>query len=347
MKVTQKLWLGLLAGVAAVAVRRGVMGLCVLAIGALCWVGNASSAAAELSGRVLLGGAPVVDSTVTLWQAGDGAPQKLGETRSGTDGVFAFANSGAGENIARYVVASGGRVAGGGGDALALLALLSDKAPDDLTVNEFTTVASAFTAARFIQGESISGNPLGLRIAAMNVPNFVDLRTGSWGHTIVDGLNSWRSTTLATFDTLASLITNTATSASSDWRSRFFSAATPEGGKTPSDTLEAVAGIARQSWAHPKELFALFDEAYPQPKDGSLRAAPFAPYLAYEPPDFALMLCFWGGGLEASGSAAVRRRGQCLGRQQLDAGSAVQCRQQYPRPCRKARARRHRSLARD
>jgi hypothetical protein len=32
-----------------------------------------------------------------------------------------------------------------------------------------------------------------------------------------------------------------------------------------------------------KELFALFDEAYPQPKDGSLRAAPFAPYLAYEP----------------------------------------------------------------
>jgi hypothetical protein len=133
------------------------------------------------------------------------------------------------------------------------------------------------------------------------VPNFVDLQTGSWGHTIVDGLNSWRSTTLATFDTLASLITYTATSASSDWRSRFFSAATPEGGKTPSNTLEAVAGIARQSWAHPKELFALFDEAYPQPKDGSLRAAPFAPYLADEPPDFALMLCFWGGGLEASG----------------------------------------------
>jgi hypothetical protein len=37
-----------------------------------------------------------------------------------------------------------------------------------------TTVASAFTTARFINGESISGNPLGLRIAAGNVPNLVD-----------------------------------------------------------------------------------------------------------------------------------------------------------------------------
>jgi hypothetical protein len=39
-------------------------------------------------------------------------------------------------------------------------------------------VASAFTAARFINGEAISGNLLGLRIAAGNTPNQVDLETG-------------------------------------------------------------------------------------------------------------------------------------------------------------------------
>src|SRR5262249_35045591 len=55
-------------------------------------------------------------------------------------------------------------------------------------------------------------------------------------------------------------------------------------------------------WANAKELFALFDEAYPQPKDGARRKAPFAPYLAYSPPDFVLSLWFGGGGSYANGN---------------------------------------------
>ena len=62
-----------------------------------------------------------------------------------------------------------------------------------------------------------------------------------------------------------------------------------------------MAGIARAPWAAPKELYALFDEAYPQPKDGARRSAPFVPYLAYVPDDFCLSLCFSGGGCYASG----------------------------------------------
>ena len=170
-----------------------------------------------------------------------------------------------------------------------------------MAVNELTTVASAFTAARFIRGESISGNPLGLRIAAANVPNLANLQTGGWGSVMIDGLNLTRSTTLATFNTLASLVTYASTSASSDWRSRFYKAATPNGGTTPSNTLAAIAGIARQPWAHPKDLFALFEEAYPKTKEGELNAAPLAPYLQYAPDDFALILRFSGGGIYAPG----------------------------------------------
>ena len=62
-----------------------------------------------------------------------------------------------------------------------------------------------------------------------------------------------------------------------------------------------MAGIARAPWANAKELYALFDEAYPQPKDGARRKAPFVPYLAWSPPDFALSLCFAGGGVCANG----------------------------------------------
>ncbi len=48
-----------------------------------------------------------------------------------------------------------------------------------------TTVASVWTNAQFIDGAAIKGPALGLKIAAGNVPNFVDLRTGGWGTTIV------------------------------------------------------------------------------------------------------------------------------------------------------------------
>ena len=124
-------------------------------------------------------------------------------------------------------------------------------------------------------------------------------------------------------DTLGSLISAFSTVADDDWRARFFKAATPPGGATPKNTLEAMAGIARAPWAEPKELYALFDEAYPQPKDGSRRTAPFVPYLAYAPPDFALMLAFAGGGMYANGQVHVRCGGQSLERPELDARLAV------------------------
>jgi hypothetical protein len=250
---------------------------------------------------------PLAGSTVTLYAVSDGKPEQLAQVITDDDGTFkldAEKLKGSADKVL-YVVAKGGTPKAGTGkgpnDAIALLALLGKKLPEKVTVNELTTVASAFTAARFINGESISGNALGLRTAAMNVPNFVNLESGSWGSVIIDGLNMTRSTTLSNFNTLASLVTYASTSASSDWRSRFFRAATPSGGTTPSNTLSAMAGIARQPWAHPKDLFALFEEAYPQAKEGLPNAAPFAPYLLFAPNDLALILRFSGGGAYAPG----------------------------------------------
>ena len=51
--------------------------------------------------------------------------------------------------------------------------------------------------------------------------------------------------------TLGSLITAFATVADDNWRARFLKAATPSGGATPKNTLEAIAGIAREPWAVP------------------------------------------------------------------------------------------------
>jgi hypothetical protein len=242
---------------------------------------------------------------VTLYAAGAADPAKLAEVKTDDQGAFKLdAGQPPGDSVL-YIVTKGGTpkaaASKGANDAIALLAVLGSTPPKTVTVNELTTVASAFTAARFIKGEAISGNPLGLRIAAGNVPNLVDLESGGWGKVILDPLNSSMTTTMAKLDTLGSLICAYATVANDDWRARFLKAATPTGGVTPKNTLEAMAGIARESWAAPKELYGLFDEAYPLPAPDGRRGAPFAPYLVYVPDDFALSLCFSGGGDYANG----------------------------------------------
>ncbi|MGA3317020.1 MAG: hypothetical protein ABSC64_11360 [Candidatus Korobacteraceae bacterium] len=276
----------------------GALLTCVLLAGA-------AFAADSIKGQVLGGGAPIAKSTVTLWEASTGAPKQLGQTKTNDDGRFEVRDKGGSKDGILYLVATGGvpkaSKAGGDNPAIALLAVVGSNPPASVTINELTTVASAFTNARFINGGGISGNPLGLKIASGNVPNLVDLTTGGWGKVLLDPINSSMTTTMATLDTLGSLITATFTVANDDWRARFYKAATPTGGATPKNTLEAMAGIAREPWTDPKDLYALFDEAYPLPAPDGRRSSPFAPYLVYAPADFALSLCFSGGGDYANG----------------------------------------------
>jgi hypothetical protein len=225
-------------------------------------------AADSIKGQVLGGNAPIAKLTVTLWEANADAPKQLDQTKTNDDGRFEVRAKGAHSDAMLYLVANGGvpkaSQASGDNPAIALLAMVGSNPPADVTINELTTVSSVFTAAQFIHDGAISGTPLGLRI----MPGTC----------------------------------RTCTVANDDWRARFFQAATPTGAATPRNTLEAMAGIARAPWANASALYALFDEAYPQPKDaGSRRNAPFAPYLAYTPADLALSLCFSGGGNYAAG----------------------------------------------
>jgi hypothetical protein len=94
-----------------------------------------------------------------------------------------------GADVSLYLVAKGDEVAvnkAAGDPAFELLSVLGNTPPSNVVLNELTTVASAFTNARFINGEAISGNPLGLRIAAGNAPNLVDPATGGWGKVVLD-----------------------------------------------------------------------------------------------------------------------------------------------------------------
>jgi hypothetical protein len=286
---------------------------------------NIQATAADLTGSVQIARSPVAGSTVTLYVASEGTPARLARGKSDANGAFTLNYASAPSGSVLYVVAKGGtpKAAGAKGpqDSVSLMSLLGMSSPKAIIVNELTTVASAFTAARFINGEAISGRPLGLKIAAGNTPNLVDPVTGSWGKVLLDPINSTQTATLANINTLGSLISAFATVAEDDWRARFLKAATPPSGTAPRNTLEAVAGIARAPWAEAKPLYELFDEAYPQPKDGSRRKAPFVPYLAYVPDDFALSLCFAGGGVYSAGRLMFDAEGNVWSGQNWMAGS--------------------------
>jgi hypothetical protein len=226
------------------------IGRALLTVGILGCTCGPTAAAVRIEGQVQAGGSPLANSTVTLWAASAGEPRQLAQTRADSEGRFHLGSSESVETgVVLYVVAKGGeaQVNKGSGEnpAVALLSVLGNTPPSTVVVNEMTTVASVWANAQFLDGTSIKGHALGIKIAAGNVPNFVDLQTGGWGSTIQDPLNSGQTPTMANFATLADLLAGCATRVKPDACSKLFAAATPPTGKTPTDTLTAAEAIVR------------------------------------------------------------------------------------------------------
>ncbi len=271
-------------------------------------------AADHMSGRVLGASAPIASSTVTLWEAGSIEAKKLAETKTNDRGEFEIRSTTArGADSVLYLVATGGvpKAQKGSGDnpAIVLLAVLGNKPPEKVIINEFTTVASVWTNTQFLDGIKLQGNALGLRIASGNVPNFVDLQTGGWGGAIQDPLNGGQTPTMANFATLADVLAGCVTLIRSDACSSLFYAATSPSGEYPKNTLAAAENIARYPWYQPEKLFGLLNYLYPAPQDHNLRSVPFMPYLNFTPSAWVLPLKFDGGGLRAGGKGMFDSEG--------------------------------------
>ncbi|HJZ34250.1 MAG TPA: hypothetical protein VKF35_24250 [Hyphomicrobiaceae bacterium] len=242
-------------------------------------LGGPAYGASGIAGQVLGAGAPIANSTVTSWAASAEAPRQLEQTHTGPDGRFTLNADTQGADV--YITANGGRPtanpAAQSNPVVTLLAVLGSTPPASVIVNEMTTIASVWTNAQFLDGTTLKGNPLGLGIAAGNVPNFVDVATGGYGVTIQDALNSGQTPTMANFATLATVLAGCVTQVKPDACDQFFAATTPRSGKTPADTLTALEGVARDSSYKPERLFALLNAFYPIPSGKNLRPVPFTP----------------------------------------------------------------------
>ena len=185
--------------------------------------------------------------------------------------------------------------------AILLLTVVGGNPPAHVVINEMTTVASVVTHAQFIVGAGIKGSTLALRIAAGNVPNFVDLETGGYGATIQDAVNSGQTPTMANFATFSSILAGCVTQVKADACSRLYAAATPPSGGPPIDILSSVEAVAFNPWHQPDKVFALLHDFYPVPTGKTMRPTPFMPYLTYSPSAWVFPLKFTGGGLSGPG----------------------------------------------
>ena len=250
-----------------------------LTIGVLGFECSPTSAAVRIEGQAQAGGGGIANSSVTLWAASAGEPRQLAQARTNGEGHFELTNTETpAADVILYVVAKGGEalVNRGAGDnpAIAMLSVLGNSPPSTVVINEMTTVASVWTHNQFIDGTAIKGNALGLKIAAGNVPSFVDLQTGGWGSTIQDPLNSAQTPTMANFATLSDLLSACTTRVKPDACNRLFAAVDTSEGKRAHRHADGGAVIARYPWYQPERSFRLLNEFYPVPAGKTMRAGP-------------------------------------------------------------------------
>ena len=196
-------------------------GIAALLLGTL--VTSLPALALDMKGALTLGGKAVPGAKVTLWRtAGMDSPQNIRETSSDAEGNFELQNLTSNEEGNIYYIST----AGGVREDVALMSVLGATPLSSVVINELTTVASVFTSAQFIDGVTISGNPLGVRIAAGNAPE--PGRPGDWergARCCLTPLNSTQNTTLARLNTLGSMIVAFGTTADDAWRAAFLKAA--------------------------------------------------------------------------------------------------------------------------
>jgi hypothetical protein len=184
-------------------------------------------------------------------------------------------------------------------------------APNNIVVNERTTVATGNAFAQFVGRQKVQGNFYGMKNAADMLANFSDPATGAAGIVLGSTPNGTETSTYATFNSLANVVASCVADSSNC--SKLFAATTPRGQQAPANVLQALANLVKYPW-YP---------GYPKDRDDpiyrlSLTDQIYQPVLAHRPTNWLLFLKITGGFystqdsnnlMNGPGNFAIDRRG--------------------------------------
>jgi hypothetical protein len=260
-----------------------------------------------ITGVVYAGTQPIVGASVTLYAAGTtgigSAPTALLGSPLTTDANGAFSIPAgfvcATSNSVLYAIASGGAAnqqANAGLTLATVLGACGSITPGiTITINEATTVATAYAMAQFFSGEAIGAtatNSSGIALAAATAANLVNLSTG-----IAPGVGfpSTGTAPIAKLNSLASLLNDCATSTTSSAACTSLYSAAGSG----KDTFAAAIDIAKHPGTNVASLYTL-----------SQASNAYTPALTTAPADWTLAVNYGGGGLNGPSVVSIDSTGK-------------------------------------
>ena len=138
-----------------------------------------------------------------------------------------------------------------------------DSVPNDVVVNERTTVATGSSFAQFIDGQQILGNIYGMLNAVSIAEDMADPATGKLGKVLARSPNGNDTSTLRTFNTLANIVAACVANVEGGKNcNALLGAATAPDGTAAATVLDAVANMTTNPSHAVKALFALASDAY-------------------------------------------------------------------------------------
>lgn len=215
-------------------------------------LGTVPAEGALLRGVVQTGGTvaatPIPGVPITLYEATGGRPLVVDQTATGPEGTFQLRSARVSSESVFFVVAS---LAGG----VELVSALGPVLPSQVTVNELTTVATAYAFAQFYRTGEISGDAAALRTAAAMTENLVELGGGGSSEVLLTSPNADESNSLRSTRSLANLLASC--TADPAVAAQFLSLATDPRLPAPTRTPQALANLARNPGENVSALYAL------------------------------------------------------------------------------------------
>ncbi|HET6672288.1 MAG TPA: hypothetical protein VFG92_02840 [Agromyces sp.] len=256
----------------------------------------ASGGGTTIRGHVTVAGSAVEGSTVDLFLAGSTAGTATHLSTETTDRLGRFRLQVAdwiNDDGVLYATARGGTVDDiAVPDAAELAASLGDLRNGKAEINELTTVAAGYSLAQFAVSGVIGGPAPGLQNAALMPRNLVDLDRGIPARFLLLSPNGTSTETLATFNSLASIVTGCVMSTNDC--DAFLDAATDAWGVRPQTTWQAMTLLPTNPSGDAPGVFAQI------PEDPE-----FTPVRTTVPSGWVVALRFYGNGRQFNGPGNV------------------------------------------
>jgi hypothetical protein len=189
-------------------------------------------------------GQPLGRATVSLHRVSGGTCEEVARVAAQNGGEFSFEVVASAGDHFYYAVAVLG-------EGIVLMTILGASIPPRFVINELTTVAAAYTAAQCLDGTTIQGSALALRIIAAMNANLIDPLTGTVSGVMAKSPNADETNSCRTLMSLANLLTTAVRGGSgSPALKTLLTLTTPPDGPAPANTVEALGNLARNPASH-------------------------------------------------------------------------------------------------